>query len=238
MRELLSQGKNKGMKPESIKILLIDTNAEVLSYLKDTLVSEGYSVNVCTHSLDACKMAAEINPHLILTELNMPGLDGIEICTELRSHKAFDNTRIVFYSDISEDNSLVAAFNAGADGYIVKPIKPRVLISRIKAYLRRHYDSVPVSQKVTFRGLKIDRERYVIFKDENEIVLPRKEFELLSLLSSVPQKVFTRKEISKLIWGYDVVTNRTIDVHIRKLREKLGKDYIKTFKGIGYSLEV
>ncbi len=226
------------MGKEAISIVIIDTDEEVISLLKNTLEAEAYSVSVCRSAYDAVKMVAEHMPHLILMELNLPGLDGIEICMELRGKKEFDNTRIVFYSNINEDNSQVAAFNAGADGYIVKPIKPRVLISRVKAYLRRLDEQAGSSEKVKYRGLRIDRERYLIFKDDKEIVLPRKEFELLSLLSSMPKKVFTRKEISKTIWGYEVITNRTIDVHIRKLRGKLGKGYIKTFKGIGYSLEV
>ena len=226
------------MEKLGLKILIIDTNEEIIQMLKQTLESEGYSILVCKNSANALQMAMEFLPHLILTELKLQGLDGIEICLEIRAQKELENTRIVVYSEIGDDNSQVAAFNAGADGFIVKPIKPRVLLIRLSAYLRKYAPSQLEHEKIKYRGLRIDRERYLIYKDEQELILPRKEFELLSLLSSSPQKVFTRQEISKLIWGYEVITNRTIDVHIRKLREKLGKGYIKTFKGVGYCLEV
>ena len=157
----------------------------------------------------------------------------------LRNEKSLADTLMVFHTERNEDYSQIAAFNAGADDYIIKPVKPRVLVSRLKALLKRHTTYTDASVKKEVSGLTIDRERYLIFRDGEEIVLPRKEFELLALLSTSPRKVFTRKEISQLIWGYEIFSkNRTIDVHIRKLREKLGEKYIKTIKGIGYSLEV
>ncbi len=222
----------------AINIIIIDKDEEVINLLKTTLETEGYAVTVFNDSQEGLKAIIETNPHLVLIELKMQGLDGIELCTELRTIEKINNTRIVLYSEINEDNAQVAAFNAGADGYMVKPIKPRVLISRVRAYLRRFSGQTEGGEKIKYKGLRIDRERYLIFKDDNEIILPKKEFELLSLLSSIPKKVFTRKEIAKQVWGYEVITNRTIDVHVRMLRMKLGEGYIKTIKGVGYSLEV
>lgn len=227
------------MVSEDFKILVIDTDVELLTALEQALTAEGFSVIRSSVSKEAIRLAIEEKPHLILVELLMPELDGIDISIELRSKPELENTLIVFHSERSEDYSQIAAFNAGADDYIIKPVKPRVLISRLKALLKRHSSHHVENVKTQMKGLTIDRERYLIFLEGEEIVLPRKEFELLSLLSSSPRKVFTRKEISQLIWGYEIFAkNRTIDVHIRKLREKLGDKYIKTIKGIGYSLEV
>lgn len=223
----------------NFKILVIDTDIELVAALQQALIAEGFSVISSSVSKEAIKLAIEEKPHLILVELLMPELDGIDICIELRSKHELENTLIVFHSERSEDYSQIAAFNAGADDYIIKPVKPRVLISRLKALLKRHSSHRVENVKTQMKGLTIDRDRYLIFLEGKEIVLPRKEFELLSLLSSSPKKVFTRKQISQLIWGYEIFAkNRTIDVHIRKLREKLGDKYIKTIKGIGYSLEV
>lgn len=227
------------MKTGDFKILLIDTDAEVLTSVKEALEAEGFNVTVSSDSKEAIRIAREELPQLILVDLLMPVLDGIDICLDLRHCEELSNSLIVFHSERSEDYSQIAAFNAGADDYIIKPVKSRVLISRLKALLKRHSIHSDAEVKVNLMGLTIDRERYLIFKDGEEIVLPRKEFELLALLSTSPRKVFTRKEISQLIWGYEIYSkNRTIDVHIRKLREKLGDKYIKTIKGIGYSLEV
>lgn len=222
-----------------LKILLIDTNLEMLSAIELSLKSEGFKVFSSSNSKEAIQIAKEALPHLVLVDLLMPELDGIDICLELRKDENLKDVLIVFHTEVAEDYSQIAAFNAGADDYIIKPVKIRVLISRLKALLKRHVVYNESGSKKEVAGLTIDRERYLIFKDGEEIILPRKEFELLSLLSTSPRKVFTRKEISQLIWGYEIFArNRTIDVHIRKLREKLGNKYIKTIKGIGYSLEI
>lgn len=223
----------------NFKILLIDTDVEMLFSIESALKAEGFAVISSCNSREAIKLAATELPQLVLLDLLMPELDGIDICIELRHNKELENTLIVFHTERNEDYSQIAAFNAGADDYIIKPVKPRVLVSRLKALLKRHNSHHAEIDTKKLTGLTIDRERYLIFLEGEEIVLPRKEFELLSLLSTSPRKVFTRKEISQLIWGYEIYSkNRTIDVHIRKLREKLGDKYIKTIKGIGYSLEV
>ncbi len=227
------------MTKQNFKILLIDTDAELLLAIEHALTSEGFVVITSKNSREAINLAVEALPQLVLVDLLMPDLDGIDICIELRHKPELENTLIVFHSERNEDYSQIAAFNAGADDYIIKPVKQRVLVSRLKALLKRHTSHNIEIAKTLLTGLTIDRERYLIFLEGQEIVLPRKEFELLSLLSTTPRKVFTRKEISQLIWGYEIYAkNRTIDVHIRKLREKLGDKYIKTIKGIGYSLEV
>jgi two-component system, OmpR family, alkaline phosphatase synthesis response regulator PhoP len=226
------------MTASNLKILLIDNDPEMLEILSVALKKEGFSVFISSDSHEAIQLAKDELPELIIVEVLMPVLDGIDMCIEFRSIDVLANTLIVFHTQRNEDYSQIAAFNAGADDYIIKPIKPRVLVSRIKAILKRHIVSDAIEKKEVM-GLIIDRERYLIMKDGDEIILPRKEFELLALLSTSPRKVFTRKEISELIWGYEIFSkNRTIDVHIRKLREKLGEKYIKTIKGIGYSLEI
>jgi two-component system alkaline phosphatase synthesis response regulator PhoP len=227
------------MAEPSFKILIIDTDIEALSTLSPILMAENFSIFTSGNSREAIMLATQEIPQLVLVDLLMPELDGIDICIELRNKPELEDTLIVFHTKYNEDYSQIAAFNAGADDYIIKPVKPRVLVSRLKALLKRHAAHQVVVKKVEEVGLTIDRERYLIFKDGKEIILPRKEFELLSLLSTSPRKVFSRKEISQLIWGYEIfATNRTIDVHIRKIREKLGNKYIKTIKGIGYSLEL
>jgi two-component system, OmpR family, alkaline phosphatase synthesis response regulator PhoP len=229
----------KNMKEHPFKILIIDENQELISTIEKTLKAEGFSVSSSSNSREAIQLAINELPQLVLVDLLMPELDGIDICIELRHQVELINTLIVFHSERNEDYSQIAAFNAGADDYILKPVKMRVLVSRLKALLKRHSSHQQITEKEQMTGLTIDRERYLIFLEGAEIILPRKEFELLSLLSTSPRKVFTRKEISQLIWGYEIFAkNRTIDVHIRKLREKLGDKYIKTIKGIGYSLEV
>jgi two-component system alkaline phosphatase synthesis response regulator PhoP len=223
----------------NLKILIIDTDTELISTAETALKQEGFSVISSNNSREAITIAKKELPELVLLDLLMPELDGIDICIELRHNIELANTLIVFHTERNEDYSQIAAFNAGADDYIIKPVKPRVLVSRLKALLKRHSSHQIEADKIPMTGLSIDRERYLIFLEGAEIVLPRKEFELLSLLSTAPRKVFTRKEISQLIWGYEIFSkNRTIDVHIRKLREKLGDKYIKTIKGIGYSLEI
>jgi len=220
------------------KILVIDSNREHLDATAAALREEGFPVITSSDAHEAIHFAGEELPELVLVDLQMPGLDGIEICIELRGMETLAGALIVFHTERNEDYLQVAAFNAGADDYIIRPVRPRVLVTRLKALLKRHSaHTSPVKKRVA--GITVDRERYLIFRDGEEIVLPRKQFELIALLSTAPRKVFTRSEISRLIWGYEIFSkNRTIDVHIRKLREKIGDRYIKTIKGIGYSLEI
>ncbi len=187
---------------------------------------------------EAIAMATKTTPHLIVLDVMMPGMDGMETCRELRTIPALKDTIIAFLTARGEDYSQMAGFEAGADDYISKPIKPGLLISRVKALLRRYPEETQEGVQKSVGGLVIDRERYLVIKDGEKIVLPKKEFELLFLLTSKPNKVFTREEIFSRVWGNDVVVgDRTIDVHIRKLREKLGSDRIQTVKGIGYKFE-
>lgn len=221
------------------KILLVDDEPDIVEFLSYNLKKEGYTVLNASNGKDAVSIAKREKPHLIILDVMMPDMDGIETCREIREQPGLKDTVIAFLTARNEDYSQVAGFDVGADDYITKPIKPRVLISRIKALLRRANTSLSGEPgKVDLGGIKIDRERYVIVKDGADINLPKKEFELLALLASKPGKVFTRETILDAVWGGEVVVgDRTIDVHIRKLREKLGEDLIKTVKGIGYKLE-
>ena len=221
------------------KILLVDDEQDILEFLSYNLKKEGYTVFTANNGKEALTVARKENPDLIILDVMMPGMDGIETCRELREIPGLKNSMIAFLTARNEDYSQIAGFDVGADDYINKPVKPRVLISRIKALLRRGSGTEShVTDKVETGGIKIDRERYVIVKDDIEISLPKKEFELLALLASKPGKVFTREVILEKVWGGDVVVgDRTIDVHVRKLREKIGEDFIKTIKGIGYKFE-
>jgi two-component system alkaline phosphatase synthesis response regulator PhoP len=226
------------MNNEHYSVVVVDHDPVSGPATSSALQAAGFECSLMNDADLALKQIPVIKPHLVLMDLIMPVYDGIDICIELRKMSDLNNLLIVFYSERAEDYSQIAAFNAGADDYIIRPVKARVLVTRLKAILKRYATSAsdPLSPKP---GLLIDRERYLITMDGEEIILPRKEFELLALLFSSPRKVFTRKEISQLIWGYEFFSrNRTIDVHIRKLREKLGEKYIKTIKGIGYSLEL
>lgn len=219
------------------KILLVDDEPDILEFLSYNLKKEGYQVYTAATGDEGVAVAKKEMPHLVLLDVMMPGVDGIEVCRELRSAQGMDGVVIAFLTARSEDYSHIAGFEAGADDYINKPIKPRVLLSRIKALLRRS-GSGNESQAVDVGKLRIDRESYLVFKEGEEISLPRKEFELLSLLASKPGKVFARDEILNKVWGDEVVVgDRTIDVHIRKLREKLGEEFIRTVKGVGYKFE-
>lgn len=219
------------------KILLVDDEQDILEFLGYNLRKEGYSVFTADNGADAITIAKKELPHLVLLDVMMPGLDGIEVCRDLRQTPGMEDVIIAFLTARSEDYSHIAGFDAGADDYINKPIKPRVLISRIKALLRR-YPGAKDGESMDMGGLRIDRESYLVIKDGNELSLPRKEFELLSLLASKPGKVFAREEILDRVWGGEVIVgDRTIDVHIRKLREKIGEDFIKTVKGVGYKFE-
>ncbi len=221
------------------KILLVDDEPDILEFLSYNLKKEGYNVYTANNGKEAIAIAKKENPQLIILDVMMPDMDGIETCREIRDLPGLKDVMIAFLTARSEDYSQIAGFDVGADDYINKPIKPRVLISRIKALLRRSGTIENAStDKVDMGGIKIDRERYVVAKDGVEINLPKKEFELIALLASKPGKVFTREAILDKVWGGDVVVgDRTIDVHIRKLREKLGEDFIRTVKGIGYTFE-
>lgn len=215
------------------KILLVDDDPDILEFIQYNLEKEGYEVATATNGLEAVKMAKSIVPDLILLDVMMPEMDGVETCAKIRETSELQSVRIAFLTARGEDYSQIAGFEAGGDDYILKPVKPRVLVSRIKALLRRSGGKEEVSEPEN--GLKIDRERYEVTKDGERIALPRKEFELLALLMSKAGKVFTREIILSTVWGAEVVVgDRTIDVHIRKLREKLGSSYIKTIKGVGY----
>lgn len=221
------------------KILIVDDEPDILEFLKYNLKKEGYQVATAADGKQAIKAAEKENPHLILLDIMMPEMDGVETCRNLREKKQFRDTPIAFLTARDEDFTQIAALDVGGDDYITKPIKPRVLMSRIAALLRRSARSSEEEQPVIqLDNLVIDKNKVLVFKDENPIELPRKEFEILWLLASRPGRVFTREEIFDKIWGNDVIVgNRTIDVHIRKLRERIGEQYIKTMKGIGYKFD-
>ena len=221
------------------RILLVDDEEDILNFLSYNLKKEGYEVYTALNGHDGIALAKKHKPDLVVLDVMMPEMDGIETCRMMRENKELANLLIVFLSARSEDYTQIAGFDSGADDYITKPIKPRVFISRIKALLRRLSNSTPKVEKVLeFGELKIDLEKYLVFKSGKEIMLPKKEFKLLELLVSKPGKVFTREFILEKIWGDEVVVgDRTIDVHIRKLREKLGEDNIRTVKGVGYKFE-
>lgn len=221
------------------RILLVDDEPDILEFVGYNLRAEGYSVFTASNGLMALEKAREIVPHLIVMDVMMPVMDGIEACAEIRKVPDLKDTIIIFLTARGEDYSQIAGFEAGADDYVTKPIRPKVLVSRIKALLRRHKDETRPGDHPEGSGeFIIDREKYVVVKGDRSFSLPRKEFELLALLVSRPGKVFTREEILSSIWGDDVIVgDRTIDVHIRKLREKLGTDGIRTIKGVGYKYE-
>jgi len=224
------------------RILLVDDEKDILEFLSYNLKKEGFEVATCTDGQMALDKLDEFQPHLIVLDVMMPGMDGIETCENIRSNSKYDHIIITFLTARSEDYSQVAGLEAGADDYINKPIKPKVLVSRVKALLRRKGAAATdeVSNGIIkVQDIVIDRERYVVTVDEEPLSLPRKEFEILFLLASKPGKVFNREEIFEKIWGDDVVVGgRTIDVHVRKLREKLGRNYIDTVKGVGYKFRV
>ena len=223
------------MKNKGIKILLVDDEPDILEIVGYNLMSEGYQVITAENGVKAVKKAKKEQPHLIILDVMMPEMDGIEACEQIRKIEGLDNTIITFLTARGEDYSQVAGFDAGADDYITKPIKPKVLVSKVKALLRRFKEDDNQNNVVKIGNLVINRDEYKIELKGEEIILPRKEFELLSLLASKPGKVFKREDILDKVWGNEVVVGgRTIDVHIRKLREKIGDSFFKTVKGVGY----
>ena len=222
-----------------VKILIVDDEPDIVEFLKYNLKKEGFNVVVAHDGRNAIEVANRENPDLIILDIMMPELDGVETCRQLREQKKFQQTPIAFLTARDEDFSQIAALDVGGDDYITKPIKPRVLISRIQALLRRAGRSGEADREILeVSDLIIDKQKVVVRRGDETIELPRKEFEILCLLAAKPGRVFTREEIFDKIWGQDVIVgNRTIDVHIRKLRERLGEEYIKTMKGIGYKFD-
>ncbi|MFU1857097.1 DNA-binding response regulator [Sphingobacterium sp. CZ-UAM] len=223
------------------KILIVDDEKDILDLIAFNLNREGYQVSTAQNGEEAIQVAKQVNPDLIILDVMMPKMDGIEACRIMRAMPEFKSTFMVFLTARSEEYSEIAGFHVGADDYIAKPIKPRALMSRINAILRRNASEESDStaqDKIEIADLVIDRDSFLVYKGEQKIVLAKKEFELLYLLASKPNKVFTREQILKSIWEDSVVvTNRTIDVHIRKLREKIGDDYVTTVKGVGYKFD-
>jgi two-component system alkaline phosphatase synthesis response regulator PhoP len=224
------------MKKSDITILCVDDEPDILEILKYNLSSEGYNVLTANDGLSAISKAKEIIPNLIIIDIMMPNMDGIEACEKLRADQKFNDTIIMFLTARGEDYSHVAAYEAGADDYVTKPVKPKVLVSKVKGLLRRLKKVIENNiNDIEFENIKIDREKYKVYISDKTLNLPRKEFELLYLLASKPDKVFKRDKIMEMVWGGEVIVgDRTIDVHIRKLREKIGDKYFKTVKGVGY----
>jgi len=226
---------------DAVKILIVDDEPDILEFLEYNLLKEGYEVLTASDGEEGIKLAEKEKPQLIILDIMMPRMDGVEVCRRLRNRPEFDKTVVAFLTAREEDYSQIAALDVGGDDYITKPIRPRVFISRVKALLRRSErlkEESPIVDVVEVGNLIIDPERVSVQKGEEVIELAKKEFELLYLLVSKPGKVFSREEIFNKVWGTDVIVgNRTIDVHIRKLREKIGDQYIKTIKGIGYKFE-
>lgn len=227
------------MRKRITKILLVDDDPDILEIVSYNLVQEGFEIFMASNGKEAILKAIKEVPDLIIMDVMMPEMDGMEACENIRRIPALNHVIITFLTARNEDYSQVAGFDAGADDYITKPIKPKLLVSKVKALLRRIKDHDKNSETINIHGIEINREEYKIIKDDVVIALPRKEFELFYLLASKPGKVFKREEILEKVWGSDVVVGgRTIDVHIRKLREKIGDRFFKTIKGIGYKFEV
>ena len=223
---------------EPIKILVVDDDLDIIEILKYNLSNSGYFVKSASNGFKAIKKSKKFLPDIILMDVMMPEMSGIEACSEIRKINQLSNTIIIFLSARSEDYTQISAYDAGADDYISKPVKPKILLKKISNIAKKIKLEKTNPKILDLGSLKINREEYIVIKDKNEILLPRKEFELLFLLGSKPEKVFTREEIMNKVWGSLVIVgDRTIDVHIRKLREKIGEKYIKTIKGVGYKFE-
>ena len=218
-----------------IKILVVDDDPDIIEILRYNLSLAGYQVKTASNGKEAVKKAKLFLPEIILLDIMMPEMDGIEACTQIKSLPSLKKTMIIFLSARSEDFTQIAAFDAGGDDYISKPVKPKILLSKIRSVVKRIHSSVNENTRIDLGNIVIDRNEYLVKIDNNNIKLPRKEFELFFLLASKPRKVFTRDEIMTKVWGINVVVgDRTIDVHIRKLREKIGDLRFKTVKGVGY----
>ncbi|WKW47073.1 response regulator transcription factor [Myroides sp. JBRI-B21084] len=227
------------MRNKDIKILLVDDDADILEIVGFNLEAENYQVYTAKNGKEALKIAKTEVPNLVILDVMMPEMDGIETCENMRKIPELNNTIITFLTARGEDYSQVAGFDVGADDYITKPIKPKLLVTKVKALLRRVKEDSATNDVLKIGTIEINREEYKIIKDNTEFVLPRKEFELFYLLASKPGKVFKREEILDKVWGNEVIVGgRTIDVHIRKLREKIGDDLFKTIKGVGYKIEI
>ena len=220
---------------QASKILVVDDDPDIVEILRYNLSMAGYDIKSATNGKEAIKKAKIFLPEIILLDVMMPEMDGIETCTIIKEIPSLNNTRIIFLSARNEDYTQLSAFDAGADDYITKPVKPKILLKKIASILKRINKSKDKKQLIDLGEIKIDRNSYLVTKNDIKISLPRKEFELFFLLASIPEKVFTRDEIMSKVWGSEVIVgDRTIDVHIRKLREKIGDLYFKTVKGVGY----
>ena len=227
------------MKKTSTKILIVDDDPDIIEILTYNLSNEGYNVKSAVNGIEALKKAKKFIPDIILLDVMMPEMDGIEACSNLREIESLSKSMIIFLSARGEDFTQIAAFDAGADDYINKPVKPKILLKKISSISRRIFSETNNTSKIMFGSLLIDRDSYTVTNNKEEITLPRKEFELLFLLASRPGKVLNRDEIMLKVWGTQVVVgDRTIDVHIRKLREKIGEKHIKTIKGVGYKFKI
>ena len=222
----------------SPKVLVVDDEQDIVDLLKYNLEREGYQVYTALNGKDAIKSAKAHQPDLIVLDIMMPGMDGVEVCAQLRQMPEFQRTLIVFLTARAEEYSQIAGFEAGADDYMTKPVRPKVFVSKVKALLKRTGGEKPEERILESNGVRVDLERVMVYVDDRELQLPKKEFELLVLLMSKPGKVFKREEIYGQVWGNEqFVGERTIDVHIRKLREKIGDERIGTIKGIGYKFD-
>ena len=226
------------MKSSPLKILIVDDDLDIIEILKYNLNKSGYLVKSAKNGIEAIKRAKKFMPNIILMDVMMPEMSGIEACSEIKQIDELSETMIIFLSARSEDYTQISAYDAGADDYISKPIKPKILLKKISNIAKKIKSNKNIPIVLDLGSIKINREEYLVTKNKNEIMLPRKEFELLFLLASKPEKVFTRDEIMNKVWGTQVVVgDRTIDVHIRKLREKIGDKHIKTLKGVGYKFK-
>lgn len=226
------------MDPNKVKILIVDDEADVLEFMRYNLKKEGFQVFIAPDGIEALKVAQKEIPHLVIMDIMMPEMDGLQACKEMRKIPNLQDTLIAFLTARSEEFTQVMGLEIGADDYMTKPLKPRLLISKVKSLLRR-YSKQEIEDVIRVGDLEINKDTFTIKKGEKVIELPRKEFKLIYLLASKTGKVFTREKILSAVWGTDVIVNdRTIDVHIRKLREKIGNQYIKTIKGIGYKIEI
>jgi two-component system, OmpR family, alkaline phosphatase synthesis response regulator PhoP len=226
------------MEANNEKILIVDDEKDILEFLQYNFEKEGYHVYTALNGISGKELAFKNKPDLIILDIMMPGIDGVELCKELRESPDFKNTLIVFLTARGEDYSQIAGFEVGADDYITKPVRPRVLLARVKALLKRKSKIEPEKNLIEANNLTVDLDKREVVVGEEALHLPKIEFDILVLLSNYPGKIFTREEIYLKIWGNKVfVSDRTLDVHIRKLREKIGTDYIRTIKGVGYGFK-